>query len=98
MSEVFSSQQLEPVESVWQRAEWSRERTTTYNKQTQIVHKRTQMSDRNKPMRILCEKNLVGKPVEERESLQNFHLFLHLRQLQWTYIHLLRRRTVQNCF
>ena len=78
MSEVFSSQQLEPVESVWQRAEWSRERATTYNKRVTNVQPRTikantnctQMPERNKPKRILCERNLMGKPVEERESLQ----------------------------
>merc|ERR1712223_2225211 len=28
------------------------------------------MPERNKPLRILCERNLMGKPVEERESLQ----------------------------
>lgn len=53
MSEVFSLQQLEPVESVWQAqsgAESAQQRTIKAN--------------------ILCKRNLVGKPVEERESLQ----------------------------
>ena len=77
-------------------AERSRERATTSVLQicNKYVHKR------NKPIRILCERNLVGKlvPLRERGRVFNFHLFLHLRQLQWTYIHLLRSRTVQNCF
>ena len=38
-------------------AEWSRERATTFNKLTIEAN-------------ILCKRNLVGKPVEERESLQ----------------------------
>ena len=38
-------------------AEGSRERATTFNKRTIEAN-------------ILCKRNLVGKPVEERESLQ----------------------------
>jgi len=69
MSEVFSSQQLEPVESVWQAqsgAESAQQRTIKANRNC------TQMPERNKPLRILCERILTGKPVGERvrESLQ----------------------------